>query len=325
MSMKIERFILFALISIAIFWLAFQQKPISENTDWPKYGGNSGGNRYSELAQINLQNVHQLQLAWEYDTGENNNPDGKGRDIQCQPIVINGIMYGTTPSLKLFAIEAHSGKERWKFDPFSATGLKPSYHPMRGIAYWEEDSDKRILYSVGAQLLAVDAQTGKLIPSFGQNGMTDLHAGLGDETTMGYDVNQYNIRSTTPGVVFKNLIIMGSSVSEGGDALPGHIRAFDVKTGKLAWVFRTIPLPGEYGYDTWSKDAYKKIGGANCWAGMVVDDKRGMVFIGTGSPPLISMEATASAPTFCQLRHCFRCPYRPTSLAFSNYPPRFMG
>ena len=260
------------------------QLTTDQDTDWPKYGGNSGGSRYSELTQINTQNVNQLQVAWSYDTGENNNPDGKGNDIQCQPIVINGILYGTIPRLKLFAADAATGKQLWKVDPFSNPSVKPSFHPVRGVVYWEEGNDKRILYSVGSKLMAFNALTGEEIQRFGENGLVDLHAGLGDKKTLGYDVNTFNIRSTTPGVVFKNLLIMGSSVSEGGDALPGHIRAFDIRTGKLAWVFRTIPLPGEYGYDTWSKDSYKKLGGANCWAGMVVDEKRGMVFLGTGSP-----------------------------------------
>jgi quinoprotein glucose dehydrogenase len=264
---------------------AFESKARADNqnTDWPKYGGNSAGSRYSELDEINLQNVHKLQMAWAYDTGENTEPD-KSRDIQCQPIVVNGVMYGVAPSMKVFAVAAGTGKEIWKFDPFKATKLKPNFHAVRAVVYWEEGNDKRILYSVGSQLMAINAQTGEIIKSFGKNGLSSLHAGLGDQQTMGYDVNQFSIRSTSPGVIFKNLLIMGSALSEGGDALPGHIRAFDVKTGQLAWVFRTVPIPGDYGYETWAKDSYKKIGGANCWAGMVVDDKRGMVFIGTGSP-----------------------------------------
>lgn len=281
--MKYWKYALGSFFTLLICGAAFQITT-ENDTDWPKYGGNSAGSRYSELTQINAQNVKQLQLAWSYDTGENNNPDGKGNDIQCQPIVVNGILYGTTPRLKLFAADAATGKELWKYDPFSNPNVKPSFHPVRGVVYWEEGADKRILYSVGAKLMAVNALTGKLINGFGENGLVDLHAGLGDQKTLGYDVNNFNIRSTTPGVIYKNLLIMGSSVSEGGDALPGNIRAFDVRTGKLAWVFRTIPLPGEYGYETWAKDSYKKLGGANCWAGMVVDDKRGTVFLGTGSP-----------------------------------------
>ncbi|CAG5008488.1 Outer membrane protein assembly factor BamB [Dyadobacter sp. CECT 9275] len=254
-----------------------------DGADWPAYGGNSAGNRYSPLTQINKENVKNLRVAWQFDTGENKDTTQRGMDVQCQPIVVNGIMYGTTPRLKLFAIDAATGREVWKFDPLSP-GKRPRFHPVRGVVYWADGQDKRILYSVGPTLYAVDAKTGKLVQDFGKNGEVDLHEGLGDEKTLGYDVNAFSIRSTTPGVIYKNLIIMGSSVSEGGDALPGHIRAFDVRSGKLAWVFRTIPLPGEYGYETWAKDSYKKLGGANCWAGMVVDEKRGTVFLGTGSP-----------------------------------------
>lgn len=253
-----------------------------KDADWPVYGGNNAGNRYSPLVQVNKDNVQNLKPAWTYDTGENNKPGERGMDIQCQPIVIDGVMYGTTPRLKVFAIDAASGKEIWKFDPFE--GKRPRYHPMRGVVYWSEGKDKRILFTAGPSLFALHAETGQLVKDFGKNGEVDFHDGLGDKETYGYDPYQFNIRNTTPGVIYKNLLITGSSVSEGGDALPGHIRAFDVRTGKVAWVFRTIPLPGEYGYDTWSKDSYKKLGGANCWAGMVIDEKRGMVFLGTGSP-----------------------------------------
>nr|WP_229208405.1 pyrroloquinoline quinone-dependent dehydrogenase [Dyadobacter psychrophilus] len=252
--------------------------------DWPAYGGNSGGSRYSALTQINKDNVKNLQPAWSYDTGENKDQQQRGGDMQCQPIVINGIMYGTTPRLKVFAIEAATGKELWKFDPYADPNVRPRFHPVRGVVYWQDGNDKRILYTAGSTLYAINADNGQLVKEFGKNGEVDFHEGLGDKETYGYDINNFNIRSTTPGVIYKNLLITGSSVSEGGDALPGHIRAFDVRTGKLAWVFRTIPLPGEYGYETWSKDSYKKLGGANCWAGMVIDKKRGTVFLGTGSP-----------------------------------------
>jgi quinoprotein glucose dehydrogenase len=259
-------------------------KSSDPSEDWPAYGGNSGGTRYSTLTQINKENVKNLQPAWSYDTGENKNQQQRGGDMQCQPIVINGIMYGTTPRLKVFAIEAATGKELWKFDPYADPNVRPRFHPVRGVVYWQDGNDKRILYTAGSTLYAINADNGQLVKDFGKNGEVDFHEGLGDKETYGYDINNFNIRSTTPGVIYKNLLITGSSVSEGGDALPGHIRAFDVRTGKLAWVFRTIPLPGEYGYETWSKDSYKKLGGANCWAGMVINEKRGTVFLGTGSP-----------------------------------------
>jgi quinoprotein glucose dehydrogenase len=266
----------------ALTFVKRENKVSEPDQDWPVYGGNNAGNRYSPLTQINKENVKNLKLAWTYDTGENKNTDERGMDIQCQPIIIDGILYGTTPKLKVFAIEAATGKELWKFDPFE--GKRPRFHPVRGVVYWAEGKDKRILYTAGSSLYAINAVTGKRIETFGKNGEVDFHEGLGDKETYGYDLNNFNIRNTTPGVVYKNLLITGSSVSEGGDALPGHIRAFDVRTGKVAWVFRTIPLPGEYGYETWAKDSYKKLGGANCWAGMVLDEKRGTVFLGTGSP-----------------------------------------
>jgi quinoprotein glucose dehydrogenase len=251
--------------------------------DWPTYGGNPAGNRYSPLTQITTQNVKNLQVAWTFDTGENRDSTESGLEIQCQPIVVRGVLYGTTPRLGLFAVDAATGTLRWKFDPF-ADGKKPQFHPVRGVTYWEDGTDQRVLYSVGATLYALDARTGQLLSSFGQGGEVDLHEGLGDPKILGYDPTDFAIRATTPGLIYRDLLILGSSVSEGGDALPGHIRAFHVRTGKLAWVFRTIPLPGEYGYETWATDSYRKLGGANCWAGMVVDEKRGVVYAGTGSP-----------------------------------------
>ncbi|GAB3893146.1 outer membrane protein assembly factor BamB family protein [Spirosoma agri] len=270
-------------------WVTNAVNPHLPGNDWPTYGGNNAGNRYSPLTQINRQNVKNLTLAWTYETGDNTDPGQRGMDIQCQPIVVDGVLYGTSPRMKLFAVDAATGKQRWQFNPFTDPAKKPRFHPVRGVVYWADSDradarDKRILYSVGAFLYAVDATTGQLIDSFGQHGAVDLHEGLGDKETLGYDVANFSIRVTTPGVIYKDLLITGSAVSEGGDAPPGYIRAFNVRTGKLAWVFRTIPLPGEYGYETWSPDSYKKLGGANCWAGMVIDEKRGVVYAGTGSP-----------------------------------------
>jgi len=256
----------------------------SENQDWKIYGGNKEGNRFSTLSQINVSNVKDLEVAWTYDTGENKDSLNSFGDIQCQPIVVNGIMYGTSPAMKLFALDASTGKQLWKFDPFSKKSTKQRSHALRGVAYWQDGDDKRILYGVGPKLLAINADNGELIESFGKHGEIDLHEGLGDKESLGHDVGELSVKLTTPGVIFKDLIIIGITVSEAGDAAPGYIRAFNVKTGKLAWVFHTIPLPGEYGYETWPKDAYQKIGGANCWAGLVLDEKRGLVFAGTGSP-----------------------------------------
>lgn len=254
------------------------------NRDWPTYGGNKAGNRYSDLTQINKENIGLLEVAWIYDTGENDGTIERWRTVQCQPVVINGIFYGTTAKMKLFAIDGGTGKELWKFDPFDHSDKRPVFHPLRGVAYWEDGADKRILYGVGSILYAINAQTGRKVKNFGNNGETSLYQGLGDPSSIGRDISKLLVDLTTPGVVYKDLLIVGSRVSEGGDAAPGYIRAFNIRTGGLEWVFRTIPFPGEYGYETWSPDAYKKLGGANNWAGLVLDEERGIVYAGTGSP-----------------------------------------
>ncbi len=244
--------------------------------DFPTYGGNNLNNRYSPLSQINEDNVNELEVAWTYlpiDTSSG----GRRREIQCQPIVVNGILYGTSSELDLFALNAATGEQLWKYEPDKRHG-----HSSRGVTYWEDGENKRILYTVGPFLHAVDAQTGQLIPTFGEEGKADLHAGLGEN--LKHDVKQLSVKATSPGVIYKNNYIIGSSVSEGGDAAPGHIRAFDVITGELKWVFHTIPHPGEFGYDTWPDSAFQKIGGANNWGGMALDEARGVVYFGTGSP-----------------------------------------
>lgn len=274
------------LVIFSGFWTGCQLRkklpPITVGKDWPAYGGNKKGNRYSPLSQINLKNVSELHVAWRYDS---NDPDtgssGRrhwAREIQCQPIVIRGVLYGTTATLKLFALDAATGKELWKFDPFAHS--RPRLNQNRGVVYWEQGADRRILYTAGPDLYAVNAETGKAIETFGDHGKVDLHTGLG----INYNVKETGISATSPGVVYHNVLIMGSTMSEGGNAPPGYVRGFDVITGKLLWTFHTIPQPGEPGYDTWPKDAYKTIGAVNCWSGLVVDDQRGAVYFGTGSP-----------------------------------------
>ncbi len=244
--------------------------------DYPTYGGNKANNRYSPLTQINSENVKDLQVVWTYFANDTIKFPAR-REIQCQPIVVNGVMFGTSSELNLFALDAATGKQIWKFEPNSA-----KLHANRGVMYWESGEDKRILYTAGSVLYAVNASTGQLITTFGDKGKTDLHEGL--DGNIGHEVKDLNVTATSPGVIYKNTVVMGSTVSEGGDAAPGYIRAFDVVTGKLKWVFHTIPLPGEFGYDTWPPDAYKKLGGSNVWGGMSVDEKRGVVYFGTGSP-----------------------------------------
>jgi quinoprotein glucose dehydrogenase len=277
------RSVIIAGIFVSGIWLLNKgDRPAGPDTDWPNYGGNKAGNRYSPLDQINLSNVTSLEVAWMYDASEKPDPANPGRQrsraIQCQPIVVHGILYGTTPELKLFAIKASTGEQLWKFEPSPDDRLNSN----RGVVYWENGNDKRIFYTVGSSLYAINAQTGEIVKSFGKDGRADLHQGL--STNLDHDVSKLSVNATSPGIVYKNTFIIGSSVSEGGDAAPGHIRAFDTVTGKLKWVFHTIPQPGEFGYDTWPKNAYKRIGAVNNWSGMSVDEKRGAVYFGTGSP-----------------------------------------
>jgi quinoprotein glucose dehydrogenase len=240
--------------------------------NWPVYGGTFGGTKYSQLRQINRTNVRQLKPAWIYHCDD---VQGPGSTIEGNPLVIDGRMYLTTAGLKLLALEAATGKELWRFDPSNGQGARGV---NRGVALWSSGTETRIFYATGQFIHAVDAQTGRAISSFGSDGKVDLHDGLDR------DVFFLSVTATSPGIVYKDLLIIGSVVGEGPNpAAPGHIRAYDVITGKRRWIFHTIPHPGEFGYDTWPKDAWKTVGGANAWGGLTLDTEREIVFAGTGS------------------------------------------
>ncbi len=250
-----------------------KQKEKSNYSGWKIKGGTADGIQYSSLDEINKSTVKNLVKVWEFKSNDADTIKNRSQ-IQCNPIIVDNVLYATTASLKAFAIDAATGKEIWRFEPGEKnSGLGVN----RGVTYWSEGDDKRILYSFGENLYALNASDGKPVPGFGSNGKVSLKEGLGERAAT------LMVLSNTPGVIYKNLIIMGSRVHEGPVAAPGYIRAFDVKTGKLAWVFHTIPQPGEFGYDTWPPDAWERIGGANSWSGMTVDHQRGMVFAGTGS------------------------------------------
>lgn len=253
--------------------------------EWRHYGGDLGSSRYSPLDQINRTNARQLRIAWTYHTGDSRRPTRRfpRTTMECTPIVAGGIMYVTSPLLKVIALEAATGKEIWRFDPFSNAEYEnsdaESVHGVnRGVAYWEGGGERRILCTAASNLISLDARTGKPCRDFGKNGYVDLTQGLGrDITGLLYDV-------TSPGVVYKNLLILGSEVGEGPDpAAPGHIRAFDIRSGKQVWIFHTIPEPGEFGHDTWEGESWRNAGGANDWGGLSVDAKRGWLFAATGS------------------------------------------
>jgi len=276
--MKITEPIYFILLILVVLLTSCETNKLTD-ADWATYGGDKESTRYSALTQINKENVKNLEIAWVYRTGDADTVKNRSQ-IQCQPIIVNGILYASSPMKKFFALDATTGKELWIFDPLKeiAEGENAWAGTNRGVTYWESVQDKRILLTVASYLFALNAQTGEVVRSFGNNGKIDLHDDLD------YDKKDFFIVSNTPGIIYKDLLILGMRLSEGADAAPGHIRAYDVKTGKRAWIFHTIPHPKEIGYDTWEDStAWRKIGGANNWAGMALDEARGIVFVPTGS------------------------------------------
>ena len=244
-----------------------QQAMQPENRDWAVNGGEPNNTHSSPLAQIDRENVAQLKVAWSYDTGETGG-------LQTSPIIVDGVLYGLSPSQKVFAVDAATGKVVWNFD----SGIKGT-QPVRGLAYWAsaDGSDKRIIVGVMNFVYALNATTGKPIASFGTGGRIDLRDNLSRK-----DPDPF-VSLTSPVVIYKDLFIAGGRNSETLPAAVGDVRAFDVRTGKMRWAFHTIPQPGEFGYNTWPPDAYKTIGAANNWAGMTVDVQRGVVYVPTGS------------------------------------------
>jgi quinoprotein glucose dehydrogenase len=242
----------------------------SPPNDWRVTGGDPGNTRYSTLDQINTRNVAQLRVAWTYHTGDLP-PDGHG-EIQATPIVVDGVLYATTPALAVIALHAENGTLIWRFDP--RTNLS---HVNRGVVYWADGNDRRILFTAGRRLYALDARTGRSIASFGDSGSVDLAAGLSR------DIGDAYLVATSPGAIYKDVLIQGVRVGEEAGSAPGDVRAYDVRTGMIRWTFHTIPRPGEFGYDTWPDGAWRTAGGVNSWAGMTVDVGRGIVYVPTGS------------------------------------------
>ncbi|MEX2367946.1 MAG: PQQ-binding-like beta-propeller repeat protein [Balneolaceae bacterium] len=260
---------LFLLVSGCLTGENLQESPSSSDADWLEYQGGTDRNQYSALSQITPSNVDQLEVAWEYQTGIEG-------EMQTNPLIVDGILYGMTANLQPFALDAATGEEIWRREGKEVGNLSNS----RGLVYWEKEGDQRILFTHEEWLYAADAVTGELVSSFGEGGRTSLKAGLGATAEDKFVV------STSPGTVYEDLIIMPLRVSEGYDAALGHIQAFNIQTGELEWVFHTIPHPGEYGYDTWPENAYKNQGGvgaANNWVGMSVDRARAIVYVPTGS------------------------------------------
>lgn len=238
-------------------------------TTWSNYGGASDSSQYSALTQINRDNIAKLTPVWTYPTGDHNK-------YFFNPLVVENVMYVLAKNNSIVALDAFTGKEIWTH----ISGPEIKIITNRGLNYWEskDRSDRRLLFASNHLLRAIDARTGKTIESFGTNGTVDLKEGLGrDPKTLSL------VQSTTPGRVFEDLLILGSATNQGYGSAPGDLRAFDVRTGKVVWTFHTIPHPGEFGYETWPKDAWKRVGGANVWSELTLDEKRGVIYAPTAS------------------------------------------
>src|SRR5882724_9732709 len=252
-------------IAVAGALCAFAQ----DHATWREYGGATDAAQYSALKQITRANVDKLEVAWTY-------PMGDGRKYFFNPIVVDGVMFVLAKSNSIVALDAATGKEIWTHAPEPDTNIITN----RGINYWEskDRKDRRLLFASNHFLRAIDARTGESVGSFGVNGAVDLKEGLGrDPKTLRL------VQSITPGRVFEDLLILGSATNQGYGSAPGDLRAFDVRTGKVVWTFHTIPHPGEFGYETWPKDAWKTVGGANVWGELSLDVKRGIVYAPTAS------------------------------------------
>jgi quinoprotein glucose dehydrogenase len=255
------------LLIVGIFAFTDQN---DNNEDWPAYLGGPEMNHYSSLDQINRSNVKRLELAWQYKTLDSGL-------FQCNPIIIKGVLYGISAAGNAFALNGATGEEKWRFNPDTIKRFLVN----RGVTYWEDGEDKRILFSYDQWLYALNARTGKPIREFGNNGRVSLKSGLGKPEAL----EKKYLMSRTPGTIYKDLLIMPTVMMEGVGSAPGFIQAFNVRTGKIAWIFHTIPLPGEFGFDTWPADVHEKgiVGGANNWTGMAIDHKRGIIYAPTGS------------------------------------------
>jgi quinoprotein glucose dehydrogenase len=256
---------LIALISATTLLLVACAEVAPNLGEWRSYGG-EGGQRFSSLNQIDSGNVAQLSQAWRFDAGATGG-------LQTAPLVIDNILYGHATDQSAFALNAATGQLLWRFNSGLASG-----QPVRGMSYWSDRTGRRLFVSSLNFIYALDPGTGKPIESFGKGGRIDLREGLDR------DPNNIAVFATTPGVIYKDLLIMGFRTSENAPAAPGTIRAYDVRTGQIRWAFHTIPHPGETGYESWPNDAYQTAGAANNWAGMAIDEKRGIVFVPTGSP-----------------------------------------
>ncbi len=268
---------------LASMWV-LPLRPAEEGSagEWRSYGGDAGGTKYSPLDQINKKNVARLQQAWVYDTGDVS--DGTSYPtrsaFEATPLVVDGVMYVSTPFCRLVALDPETGTKLWDFDPQIDKTMRLNLFVSRGVAYWRSGEHKRIfLGDLEGRLFSIDAASGKPDPQFGRNGRLDLKEGVSEKGVRG----EYSL--TSPVAVCGDAVIAGGLVTDGVPHGPsGDVRAFDARSGKLLWRFHSVPRPGEVGNETWQMDSWKGRGGANAWSIMSVDEANNQVFLPLTSP-----------------------------------------
>lgn len=285
--LRIVRLLVF--LSAAITWA---QTPVEMSSDgeWPYYGADQANSHYSRLTQINKNNVQKLQVAWEWKAGDAAIPEYQVTALhgfEATPLMINDVLYLPTSYHRAVALDANTGKEIWSYDPRVyqwGPGRQPwttHWARLRGVATWTDGKQRRILLPARSELIALDAETGKLITSFGRDGIVDLTEHLVWKT------EKTDYTNSSPPVVYKNLVIVGSSVPDNlvfPQSPPGDVQAFDAVTGKFVWSFHTIPQAGEFGNDTWENESWKTTGHTNVWPPMTLDEKRGLLYLPVTSP-----------------------------------------
>lgn len=242
--------------------------------DWVTSGGDPEHQRYSALTQINRDNVKQLEVAWTYRTGHNKSKDEK---LNAEPLVFDGILYAVSAAMELIAVNAQTGEEIWRFNPYRE-GENVFLGLNRGHTAWVKGEQRRIVYGASNYLYVVDAHTGKAVETFGDKGRVDLREGLRR------DPRKVSVTSPGAPMVFEDLVMVGTATGDAKGSAPGDIRAYNINTGEIEWTFHTIPLPGEFGYDTWPEDYWKTGGASNAWTGLSLDTENGIVYAPTGSP-----------------------------------------
>lgn len=281
--------VLLALVSITIPSSGQQKtRPGVSKGEWRYYGGDQGGRKYAPLDQINKDNVKLLKVAWTWDSPDikmlEANPRTRVYAHEATPLMIGGALYISTALGHVAALDAQTGRTLWSYDTGSFKAGRPTNNGFlhRGVAYWTDGKQERIFLGTSdAYLIALDARTGQPIPDFGEQGRVNLTKAIP------LAVNARNYAVTSPPVIYRDVVIVGSSVSDGPtdkEAPRGDVQAFDARTGKPVWVFHTIPQAGEFGAETWENESWKYTGNANVWPPMALDEELGYVYLPTGTP-----------------------------------------